>query len=141
MMEIKLLDKVTAELESTFSRLMPQLAPDVKIPSADDLNRIVSNPNTFLFLACNPEIVGSITLAIVKTPSGSKAWIEDVVVDQDARGQQVGEKMLLHAIEFAKNQGISSINLTSTPNRIAANQLYLKLGFALRETNVYRLVI
>jgi len=140
-MEIKLLKEVTQEVQNAFTRLMPQLAPDAKIPSIDDLKKIVSNPDTYLFLACNPEIVGSITLAIVQTPSGSKAWIEDVVVDQDTRGQQVGEKMLLHAIEFAKKQGISSINLTSTPNRIAANQLYLKLRFILRETNVYRLVI
>lgn len=140
-MEIKLLGDITPQVEEAFFRLIPQLAPEVKIPSKDELRGIISNPDTYLFLACNPEIVGTITLVIVKTPSGNKAWIEDVVVDQSARGQQIGEKMLLHVIEFAKTLDIKSINLTSTPNRLAANKLYQKLGFAVRETNVYRLVI
>ena len=105
----------------------------------EDLSHIVNDKNKYIFIASNPQIVGTITLVIVKIPSGTRAWIEDVIVDQDARGQSIGEKMLLHVIEFAKKLNVASINLTSSPSRIAANKLYQKLGFNLRETNVYRI--
>lgn len=139
MVEIKQIKEVTPDIVSAFSRLMPQLAPHLKAPRMEDLSHIVNDKNKYIFIASNPQIVGTITLVIVKIPSGTRAWIEDVIVDQDARGQSIGEKMLLHVIEFAKKLNVASINLTSSPSRIAANKLYQKLGFNLRETNVYRI--
>lgn len=139
MVEIKQIKEVTPDIVSAFSRLMPQLAPHLKAPLMEDLSHIVNDKNKYIFIASNPQIVGTITLVIVKIPSGTRAWIEDVIVDQDARGQSIGEKMLLHVIEFAKKLNVASINLTSSPSRIAANKLYQKLGFNLRETNVYRI--
>ena len=70
--------------------------------------------------------------------SGTKVWIEDVVVDESQRGKGIGKELTLFAIGFAKSLGAESVELTSRPSRIAANSLYKKLGFVLRETNVYR---
>ena len=139
MVEIKQIKEITPDIVSAFSRLMPQLAPHLKAPQMEDLSHIVNDKNKYIFIASNPQIVGTITLVIVKIPSGTRAWIEDVIVDQHARGQSIGEKMLLHVIEFAKKLNVASINHTSSPSRIAANKLYQKLGFNLRETNVYRI--
>lgn len=139
MIEIKQIKEVTPDIVSAFSRLMPQLAPHLKAPQMEDLSNIVNDKNKYIFIASNPQIVGTITLVIVKIPSGTRAWIEDVIVDQDARGQSIGEKMLQYVIDFAKKLNVASINLTSSPSRIAANKLYQKLGFNLRETNVYRI--
>ena len=139
MVEIKQIKEITPDIVSAFSRLMPQLAPHLKAPQMEDLSHIVNDKNKYIFIASNTQIVGTITLVIVKIPSGTRAWIEDVIVDEDARGQSIGEKMLLHVIEFAKKLNVASINLTSSPSRIAANKLYQKLGFNLRETNVYRI--
>ncbi len=139
MIEIEQIKEVTPDIVSAFSRLMPQLAPHLNAPQMEDLSHIVNDKNKYIFIASNPQIVGTITLVIVKIPSGTRAWIEDVIVDQHARGQSIGEKMLLHVIEFAKKLNVASINLTSSPSRIAANKLYQKLGFNLRETNVYRI--
>ncbi|MFR0679326.1 GNAT family N-acetyltransferase [Dysgonomonas mossii] len=139
MVEIKQIKEVTPDIVSAFSRLMPQLAPHLKAPLMEDLSHIVNDKNKYIFIASNPQIVGTITLVIVKIPSGTRAWIEDVVVDQHARGQSIGEKMLQYVIDFAKKLNVASINLTSSPSRIAANKLYQKLGFNLRETNVYRI--
>lgn len=141
MIEIKRLDEITPEVTIAFANLISQLTPDCRQLEAQYLQKIIDNENTFVFVACNPTIIGTLTLALVSTPSGTKAWIEDVVVDASARKQGVGKKLLQHAIGFATELNISSINLTSRPERIAANKLYQEMGFVLRETNVYRLAI
>jgi len=82
-----------------------------------------------------------LTLVVFTIPSGQRAWIEDVVVHEDARGLGIGESLTLAAVNEARERGVRSIDLTSRPSREAANALYQKLGFERRETNVYRFVI
>jgi ribosomal protein S18 acetylase RimI-like enzyme len=84
-------------------------------------------------------IVGTLTLIIFSTPTGRRSWIEDVVVDESARGAGVGEQLTAAAIDEARQRGVRTIDLTSRPSREAANAMYLKMGFGRRETNVYRL--
>tara|TARA_R110002049_G_scaffold154626_1_gene319223 strand:+ start:9574 stop:9921 length:348 start_codon:yes stop_codon:yes gene_type:complete len=107
-----------------------------------DLEDIVNSSNTLLFIAEeNNEILDTLTLVFNKIPTGDKVWIEDVVVDNAARGKGAGKELMQFGIEYAKNKNVKSINLTSSPERIEANKLYQKLGFIKRETNVYRLTI
>lgn len=141
MIEIKQIKEITPEIVDAFSVLIPQLTSKSEIPDRKHLEEVIKTRNTYLFTACNPDIVGSITLVVINTPSGSKAWIEDVIVDKNTRGQNVGETLVSFVIDFAKELNIKSINLTSSPDRVAANKLYQKLGFILRETNVYRLTL
>lgn len=141
MIEIKRLENITPEVATDFTNLMSQLTPDCQILEIEDLQKIIDNKNIYVFVACNPIIVGTLTLALVPTPSGTKAWIEDVVVDTSVRKQGVGKKLLQHAIDFATALNVSTVNLTSRPERIAANKLYQEMGFVLRETNVYRFAI
>lgn len=141
MIEIKRINEITNEVMEAFSRLMPQLDAKLSAPKKADLEAVINVTNTYLFVAYNPSIVGTLTLAVVQTPSGTKAWIEDVVVDTSARGQHVGEALLNHAVDFAKSLDVSSVNLTSNPTRVAANKLYQKIGFELRDTNVYRITV
>jgi len=82
--------------------------------------------------------VGSLTLALFRIPTGVRAWIEDVVVDETVRGQGIGEALNGEALRIAKENGAGSVDLTSRPSREAANRLYQRLGFQTRETNVYR---
>ena len=86
-------------------------------------------------------MVGSLTLALYRIPTGVKAWIEDVVVDDVARGRGVGEALNRAAIEEARRRGAKDVSLTSRPSREAANRLYRRIGFEARETNVYRLTL
>jgi len=83
-------------------------------------------------------IVGSLTLALFRIPTGMRAWIEDVVVDEAARGHGVGDALNRAALEIAAERGARTVDLTSRPSREAANRLYRRLGFQPRETNVYR---
>jgi len=82
-----------------------------------------------------------LSLVVFSIPTGTKAWVEDVVVAQVARGKGVGMALMNHALAVAKNAGAKSVDLTSRPSREAANKLYQKLGFTARETNVYRLTV
>ena len=100
---------------------------------------MVASEDTVLFVArVDGRILGSLTLAFYRIPTGLKAWIEDVVVDADARGHGVGELLSLAALDEARSRGAKDVNLTSRPSREAANRLYQRIGFHRRETIVYR---
>ena len=131
--------EVTPELVAAFERLIPQLSSSNPPPPAVELEEIVSSPATVLFLArVDDEIVGSLTLALFRIPTGLRAWIEDVVVDGEARGKGVGEALNQAALAHARSVGARTVDLTSRPSREAANRLYQRIGFTARETNVYR---
>jgi ribosomal protein S18 acetylase RimI-like enzyme len=123
-------------------RLVPQLSTSTPPPTRVELEVIVAGPSTMLLLARHDRtIVGMLTLAIFRIPTGIRAWIEDVVVDGDARGQGVGEALTREAVRIAGSHGARTVELTSRPSREAANRLYQRLGFERRDTNVYRLSI
>ena len=138
-MKIYEVKSVTDELYNAFIKLIPQLSPEAKIPEKDDLKEIVNAEHTKLFIAEDEQILGTLTLVLNKIPTGNKAWIEDVVLDEKARGRGVGKALTQFAIDYACQKGYKKIDLTSTPERVVANKLYQKLGFNKRETNVYRL--
>lgn len=133
--------EVDDELVAAFDRLTPQLSSSSPAPDTDELAAIVASPATVLFVARDidsGEIVGTLTLALFRIPTGFRAWIEDVVVDDSARGKGVGAALSNAAIERAKREGAKTVDLTSRPSREVANRLYKRLGFEQRETNVYR---
>jgi len=132
--------EVTPELVEAFERLIPQLSSSNPPPTSDELGAIVASPASVLLTARDESgsIVGSLTLAVFPVPTGLRAWIEDVVVDESARGAGAGEALVLAAIERADALGARTVDLTSRPSREAANRLYLRVGFEARTTNVYR---
>jgi ribosomal protein S18 acetylase RimI-like enzyme len=139
--QISVVESVSPELVDAFSALLPQLS-STSPPSASELAELVDSPATSLLVARDGDaIVGTLTLAVFRIPTGVRAWIEDVVVDEAARGRGVGEALTLHAVELARAAGARSVELTSRPTREAANRLYRRLGFEPRETNVLRLTL
>ena len=131
---------VTPELVTSLARLVPQLSSSAAALEASDVEAIVTSNASILLIAEDSDgsIVGSLTLGVFRVPSGVRAWIEDVVVDGGQRGRGIGAMLVNHAIERAGQAGARSVDLTSRPSRVEANRLYQKLGFELRETNVYR---
>jgi len=136
---IEIADHVDDELINALGRLIPQLSSSNPAPSHAQLTEIVSSPSTVLFIArAEGRIVGALTLALFRLPTGLRAWIEDVVVDSEVRGKGIGEKLNRAAIDEAIVRGAVTVDLTSRPSRVEANRLYLRLGFVARDTNVYR---
>jgi ribosomal protein S18 acetylase RimI-like enzyme len=122
-----------------FERLVPQLSTSSPPPTEKELASIITSRSTVLFVARDEgEIVGSLSLVLFRIPTGLRAWIEDVIVDDAARGKGVGESLNRAAIDHASKAGARTIDLTSRPSREAANRLYQRLGFVLRNSNVYR---
>jgi ribosomal protein S18 acetylase RimI-like enzyme len=137
--EISVCEEVTDEVTEAFAELIPQLSRSSPPPTRVQLQEMVDHDACTLLLArIDGAIVGSMTLVIFPIPTGIRAWIEDVVVDDSARGQGVGDKINRRAIEIAQDAGAKSIDLTSRPSREAANRLYQRMGFVARDTNVYR---
>ena len=137
--DIRVVTEVTNEVVAAFERLIPQLSSSNPPPSKEQLTGIVESDACRLLLATEGDrVLGSLTLVLFPIPTGIRAWIEDVVVDGDARGKGVGAGLNQEAIEIARQAGATTIDLTSRPTREAANRLYQRLGFKLRDTNVYR---
>ncbi len=139
-MFIEIVASVTDELVEAYERLTPQLSSSNPPPSREALEDIVAAPATDVFVVTDDDgkILGTSTLATFRIPTGRRAWIEDVVVDDAARGQGVGGALTRAMVDRAEELGCTTVDLTSRPSREAANRLYLREGFEVRETNVYR---
>lgn len=118
--------------------LLPQLSPQVSIPSFEYLNQVLASPQVSFFMAKEERLVGGLTLVFNHLTTGLSVRIEDVIVDQGMRGQGLGRRLMEEALVKAKAVGAKAISLSSNPKRIAANQLYQRLGFEQITTNVYR---
>jgi ribosomal protein S18 acetylase RimI-like enzyme len=141
--KIKRVKRNSEKVFDSVLRLLPQLDPAYPLPEIDHFKAILKSEGTYFLIAEleNKEIAGILTLVSYKIPTGTKFWIEDVVVDGSCRGKGIGKSLVLHAVDIARSRGAKSVDLTSRPFRIAANQLYRDLGFGPRETNLYRYTI
>lgn len=136
---VEVLSKVTDEVVETFARLLPQLSSTAGQLDRQAIEAIVAAPaSTILIARVGEQIAGTLTLATFPIPTGVRAWIEDVVVDEAARGQRVGTALIEAAISLARRAGARTIDLTSRPSRVSAGVLYERIGFELRETRMYR---
>ena len=134
---IEIIDAPTDEVVTALARLLPQLS-SAPPPSASELATILAGGSTVFVARVDGMIVGSLTLVLYRIATGLKAWIEDVVVDETARGHGVGEALNFAALDEARRRGAQAVSLTSRPSREAANRLYQRIGFSARDTNVYR---
>ena len=128
------------ELVAAFARLLPQLSTDAPLPRLAELMEVVASRGTTLLVARSDdgEIVGTLTLVLYRGPTGLKARVEDVVVDESARGQGIGEALTREALRLAELAGARQVDLTSRPYREAAHRLYERLGFRRHDTLVFR---
>ena len=139
-MRIYRITTLSTELSEAFARLLPQLSSSVSMPTKEFIEQILCNDNTHLLVAeLDNKIVGMLTLVIVNIPTGRKAWIEDVVVDEAARGLHIGQALVEKAKEVAAEVGAKKIYLTSNPSRKAAHALYGKCGFEEYDTTVFKI--
>ena len=139
-MNIYKLEKITPNVIQAFKRLIPQLSESCSLPKDKYLLEIINSECTDIFVVEEKnKIVGTLSLVFNKIPTGNKVWIEDVVVDKAARGRGVGKELILFAKKYVKDKNLTSMNLTSSLEREAANVLYQKLGFFKRKTNVYKI--
>jgi ribosomal protein S18 acetylase RimI-like enzyme len=139
MIEISELIEPDEETLSFVNHLLPQLSESAQLISLARLKALAASECTRLYLAHEGDhIHGMLSLVVFAIPTGTKAWVEDVVVDGGARGKGVGKSLMRHAMEEASKLGAKAVDLTSRPSREAANQLYQALGFEIRQTNVYR---
>ncbi len=136
---IEIAEQVTPELVVAFARLIPQLSRSSPPPTAEELAEMINSDSADVLIARDDTgILGSLTLITFRIPTGVRSWIEDVVVDDAARGKGVGDKLNRFALELAERKGAKTVDLTSRPSREAANRLYQRIGFLPRETNIYR---
>ena len=148
-MTVELITAATPEIHEAMGRLIPQLSRSAAPMSEADVQRFLSQDSVHLFVfrpdeadaQGNRPILGMLSLVAFEIPTGVRAWVEDVVVDEAARGQGAGFALVEAAVEHAKKVGARTVDLTSRPSREAANRLYQRASFQLRETNVYRVTL
>jgi len=131
----------TEEIVTAIGDLLPLLSTSAPRPTAAEVGEITGSPATKLLVARDGEdgpVVGTLTLALFRIPTGIRAWIEDVIVSESVRGRGCGEALTVAALDVARQAGARTVDLTSRPSRQAANRLYQRLGFEARQTNLYR---
>lgn len=138
LIQIKELVEFDAQVVPAIQRLLDQLVSSPIEFTEETLCKIIDSPSSHLFLLYSgKEIAGMCTLGTYSSPTGTKYWVEDVVVDQAYRGQALGRRLIEYAMEYVGQQGKSTLMLTSRPSRMAANRLYQSVGFQPKQTNVY----
>jgi GNAT superfamily N-acetyltransferase len=139
---IEAVTEATAEVHAALAHLLPQLNPKLAVPTMERLKAIVADPAVTLLVARDDDqIVGTTTVIVYTTPFWIKARLDEVVVDESARGMGVGEALVKASLDLARSSGVEVVELQSGVQREAANRLYPRMGFKLRETNVYRIVL
>lgn len=140
-MKIQEITTVDLQIQESINQFISQLTGEGRGVSGRQIEEIIADCNSHLFFAINDqgEHMGMISVGIYITPTGKKAWIEDVVVDNSFRGQGIGKQLMEFAIQFTKEQKAAILMLTSNPARVIANELYKKIGFKQKETHVYRI--
>lgn len=151
-MSVELIEQSSPELVAAMERLIPQLSRSAKPLTAQQTQALVDQDSVYLFVFRTDKpviaadgneveagtILGMLSLATFTIPTGVRAWVEDVVVDAGTRGMGAGQQLVEAAVAHAQKIGARTVDLTSRPSREAANRLYRRCGFELRETNVYR---
>ncbi len=143
MIKIFEVTEMSQKVYDAFERLIPQLSSSAKIPSWEELDDLIRSKAGIVLAAADDEdpegkILGTMTLVVFRIPTGVRAWVEDVVVDKDARGHGIGEKLIRTALARAEDEGAKTVDLTSRPSRVEAHRLYKRCGFEMRETCVFR---
>ena len=131
--------EATDEVTGALRTLVPQLSTSAAVPDQAAVQRIVGSQATTLLAArLDGKIVGFLALVMFPIPTGLRAWIEDVIVDEAARGRGIGEALTQRALALAEEAGVRTVDLTTRPAREAAGRLYERVGFAVRSTRNYR---
>ncbi|MFF9268344.1 GNAT family N-acetyltransferase [Streptomyces sp. H23] len=140
--EVEVVRETTDEVVGAVARLLPQLSSNAGPPTHEDVDRLLrSEANTLLVARIDGLAVGMLTLITYPLPSGLRCRIEDVVVDDAARGHGAGAALTSEALRLAEAAGARTVDLTSRPSREAANRLYERLGFQGRDSKVYRFTV
>ena len=131
--------RLDADLIDAVKRLIPQIAPAARTPGPWELDQIIKDPGTTLIVAREgDDIVGMLSLHTFRATTGIHAWIQDLVVDQAAKGRNVSEILTKEAVKVAIQRGAHTAELRSQPSRTGASKLYERLGFERREAHLYR---
>jgi ribosomal protein S18 acetylase RimI-like enzyme len=139
---VEVVSHSSTELLDALRRLVPQLSSSAAPLTMSELDNLLKEDSSTLVVAKEgDEFIGTLTLVVFSIPTGMRAIVEDVIVDNGSRGKGVGEQLVAFALRCAKERGAKTVDLTSRSSREAANALYQKMGFVLRETNVYRFSI
>jgi ribosomal protein S18 acetylase RimI-like enzyme len=133
------LKSLDAETTAALTRLLPQVSSTATPLKAERIEKVLASPSTHIAVAnLDGAVVGMALLCVCTTLKGHFGLVEEVAVDDSARGSHVGVHLMVTLLEHADTLGLDFVELTSRPSREAANGLYMSLGFELRETNVYR---
>lgn len=140
-MHIERATRVDDELVAAVAMLLPQLNPNARLPTRDELANLLASASTHLLLARDPAIVGTLTLTVFPTLVGVQARINTVVVDAAARGRGIGEALTREAVRICREAGVRRITLSSRRERAAAHRMYGRIGFTTTPNETFHMLL
>lgn len=140
-MQIERVTRADDELVAAFARLLPQLNPTSPLPTREDLALMLASPSTYLLMARDPDLAGTLTLTLFRTPVGLQGRINTVVVDAAARGRGIGDALTCEAVRICRDAGVRRITLSSRLDRAAAHRMYLRCGFEVTGSQQFHMML
>src|SRR5579872_889749 len=141
-MQVEEVGEATGEVHEALRRLLPQLNPNLPLPTRERIQRLIADPAVTLVVARDGDrIVGTATVIVYTTPYWIKARLDEVVVDAGARGKGVGEAIVRHCLDVGRRKGAQVAELQSGRGevRAAAHRLYKRIGFQVRDSDIFRI--
>ena len=130
------------EVVGAVSTFVTKLGDRYQPFTEDSLREIVNSQQSYLYIAKHTptqEIAGMIFEIIYRIPYTTKAYVEDLFIDEKFRKMGIATRLFQKVVDNAREHKAAYIDFTSKPYRVEGNSLYEKLGFQKRDTNVYRL--
>ena len=136
-------------LLSQVLELHAAIRPDIFVPGTtkytqQELEEILRDDLRPVYTALDEagQIIGYAFCMIREQPDGSNlvpfrsVYIDDLCVDETARGQKIGEKLFLHVKEEAEKLGCYELTLNVWEGNDGARRFYDRMGFHVQSTHL-----
>lgn len=134
------------ELLGQVLQIHADIRPDIFIPgttkyTADELTELLKNEKNPIYVAANEAdiCVGYAFCQLREQPFSNNMvpfkslFIDDLCVDQQARGQHIGERLFEYVKKEAKQKGCYEVTLNVWTGNISAEKFYEKMGMKTKE--------
>lgn len=146
--DIPALEKLLFQVHKVHSDLRPDLfKAGVKKYTAAELKEILHDEGKPVFAAVRDgEVIGYAFCIFKQFPPESSMtdikslYIDDLCVDENARGGHIGTKLYEYVLDFAKKSGCYNVTLNVWADNTAALKFYEKIGLRVQKIGMEKIL-
>ena len=134
---IERITSVDDDVVEAAKRLSSQLNSSNQVTvSREYLETITENPDNYWLMArreSDARFIGMASLFIMRLPTNVRSFLENIVVDEDSRGQGVGIALSMRAFEIADSQNVNTLRAQAGTQNGVSRSMLQKAGFKIED--------